>query len=142
MMFSTGAEIVRTTASRVLRQWSRRYPHAAISRSRNHLADARRARGRLRATLPAGFSDTVVLSGIGLVRDVRYTGDRGIDLVGALLSIAGMGGVVLGILVWQEGGESVAALIATGVVALGSLAWWLVRRKQAQRPILLDRLPV
>src|SRR5689334_6669849 len=53
----------------------------------------------------------VVLSGIGLVRDVPFTGDRSVDLVGALLSIVGMGGVVLGILVWQEGGESVAALI-------------------------------
>ena len=52
----------------------------------------------------------IVLSGIRLVRDVPYTGDRGVDLVGALLSIVGMGGVVLGILVWQEGGESVAAL--------------------------------
>ena len=40
----------------------------------------------------------IVLSGVGLVRDVPYTGDRGIDVVGALLSILGMGGVVLGIL--------------------------------------------
>ena len=37
-----------------------------------------------------------------------YTGPRHIDLVGAVLSVVGMGGVVLGILVWQEGGESVA----------------------------------
>jgi MFS family permease len=80
----------------------------------------------------------IVLSGIGLVRDVPYTGERGIDGVGAVLSIVGMGGVVLGILVWQEGGESVAALLAAGVVALGSLAWWLVRRKRAHRPTLLD----
>src|SRR5712671_791486 len=50
----------------------------------------------------------IVLSGIGLVRDVPYTGDRGIDAVGAVLSIVGMGGIVLGILVWQEGGEAVA----------------------------------
>jgi len=80
----------------------------------------------------------IVLSGIGLVRDVPYTGERGIDGVGAVLSIVGMGGVVLGILVWQEGGESVAALLAAGAVALGSLAWWLVRRKRAHRPTLLD----
>jgi MFS family permease len=52
----------------------------------------------------------IVLSGINLVLDVPYTGDRSIDLVGAALSVVGMGGVVLGILVWQEGGESVAAL--------------------------------
>ena len=47
----------------------------------------------------------VVLSGIKLVRDVEYTGPRQIDVVGAVLSVIGMGGVVLGILVWQEGGE-------------------------------------
>ena len=51
----------------------------------------------------------VVLSGIGLVRDVPYTGARTIDLVGAILSAVGMGGIVLGILVWQEGGEAVGA---------------------------------
>src|SRR5438270_13057645 len=43
----------------------------------------------------------VVLSGIKLIRDVPYTGDRHIDLLGALLSVLGMGGVVVGILVWQ-----------------------------------------
>jgi LPXTG-motif cell wall-anchored protein len=80
----------------------------------------------------------VVLSGISLVRDVPYTGDRGVDVVGAILSIVGMGGVVLGILVWQEGGESVAALIAVGLVALGSLAWWLLKRKREGRTPLLD----
>src|SRR5262249_7288242 len=53
----------------------------------------------------------VVLSGIRLVRDVPYTGPRQIDLVGAVLSVVGMGGVVLSILVWQEGGESVGALL-------------------------------
>src|SRR6186713_886330 len=34
----------------------------------------------------------VVLSGIGLVRDVKYTGDRGVDVVGSVLSVIGMGG--------------------------------------------------
>ena len=80
----------------------------------------------------------VVLSGIKLVRDVPYTGDRHIDLVGAALSVVGMGGVVLGILVWQEGGEFVGALIALGVVALVFLARWLVRRKRAGAPALID----
>ena len=70
----------------------------------------------------------VVLSGIGLVQDVPYTGPRRIDLVGAVLSVVGMGGVVLGILVWQEGGEAVGAILAIGAVALAALAWWLVRR--------------
>ena len=80
----------------------------------------------------------IVLSGIRLVRDVQYTGDRGVDVVGALLSVAGMGGVVLGILVWQEGGESVGALIAVGLVGLGSLVYWLLRRKRQGKPVLID----
>jgi EmrB/QacA subfamily drug resistance transporter len=80
----------------------------------------------------------VVLSGIKLVKDVEYTGDRHVDVVGAILSVLGMGGVVLGILVWQEGGELVGVLIAVGAVALGSLAYWLVRRKREGKPALLD----
>ena len=80
----------------------------------------------------------VVLSQIRLVKDVPYTGSREIDIVGAVLSVVGMGGVVLGILVWQEGGEFVVLLMAVGAVALGSLAWWLVRRKRESRSTLLD----
>src|SRR6516225_8922569 len=80
----------------------------------------------------------VVLCGIKLVRDVPYTGKREIDLVGALLSVVGMGGLVLGILVWQEGGEAVGALIAVGAVAMAGLAWWLVKRKRAGKAVLLD----
>ena len=80
----------------------------------------------------------VVLLKIGIVRDVPYTGERRIDLVGAALSVVGMGGVVLGILVWQEGGESVAALITIGALGLAALAGWLLRRARAGRPTLLD----
>jgi EmrB/QacA subfamily drug resistance transporter len=80
----------------------------------------------------------VVLSGIKLVHDVPYTGPREIDLVGAGLSAVGMGGVVLGILVWQEGGESVFALIALGLAAMACLAYWLRRRKRESKPTLLD----
>ena len=80
----------------------------------------------------------VVLSGIKLVRDVPFTGSRGIDAVGAALSVVGMGGVVLGILVWQEGGEYVGALIAIGAVALVGLVRWLRRRKREGKPALLD----
>src|SRR5690349_13175051 len=72
----------------------------------------------------------VVLANIRLVRDVAYTGPRHIDLVGAVLSVVGMGGVVLGVLVWQEGGEAVGALIVVGVVGLAALAHWLVHRKR------------
>jgi EmrB/QacA subfamily drug resistance transporter len=80
----------------------------------------------------------VVLSGIRLVRDAPYTGPRRIDLVGAVLSVLGMGGVVLGILVWQEGGESVAALLAIGAIGLAALVFWLKRRKREGKPTLLD----
>ena len=80
----------------------------------------------------------IVLAGSRLVRDVPYTGSRGVDVVGAILSAAGMGGVVLGILVWEDGGEAVGALIAVGVVALVSLVWWLKRRKREGKPALLD----
>jgi EmrB/QacA subfamily drug resistance transporter len=80
----------------------------------------------------------VVLSGIKLVRDVPYTGSRGVDWVGAILSVLGMGGIVLGILVWQEGGEAVGALLVIGAVGLGTLAYWLVRRRRQGRIPLLD----
>ncbi len=80
----------------------------------------------------------VVLSQIGLLKDVPYTGDRHADVVGAGLSVVGMGGVVLGILVWQEGGEYVGLLIAIGAVALWALARWLVRRHREGKVTLLD----
>lgn len=80
----------------------------------------------------------IVLSQISLVRDVAYTGSRTVDVVGALLSVFGMGGLVLGILVWQEGGEMVGLLMTVGAVGLGSLAWWLVHRKRAGRDPLID----
>jgi MFS family permease len=80
----------------------------------------------------------IVLLGSRRVHDVPYTGDRGVDVVGAVLSAIGMGGVVLGILVWEKGGGAVGALIAVGLVALGSLAWWLRKRKHEGKPALID----
>jgi len=80
----------------------------------------------------------IVLVGSRLVRDVPYTGPREIDLVGAVLSILGMGGLVLGILAWQEGGESVALLLAIGAISLAAFALWLVRRKRDGKPTLID----
>ena len=80
----------------------------------------------------------IVLFNLRLIQDVPYTGDRGVDWTGAALSAVGMGGIVLGILVWQEGGEAVGALIAAGAVAMGSLVWWLRKRKREGKPALLD----
>ena len=79
-----------------------------------------------------------MLAGIKLVRDVPYTGPRHVDPVGAVLSVLGMGGVVLGILVWQEGGEAVGALLAIGVAGLAAFVAWLRRRKREGKPALLD----
>jgi MFS family permease len=80
----------------------------------------------------------IVLVNIKLVRDVPYTGPRSVDVGGAVLSVLGMGGIVLGILVWQEGGEAVGALLAIGVAAMAGLAYWLVRRKRAGKATLID----
>ena len=80
----------------------------------------------------------VVLSGIRLVHDVPYTGSRKIDGVGAVLSVVGMGGIVLGILIWQEGGEAVVAVLLVGALALGALIYWLTRRARESKPTLLD----
>ena len=49
-----------------------------------------------------------------------------------------MGGVVLGILVWQEGGDYVLLLIAFGALALWALARWLVRRHREGKATVLD----
>ena len=80
----------------------------------------------------------VILTQIRLVEDVPYTGSRKIDVVGAVLSIVGMGGVVLGILVWQEGGRYVGLIMGLGAVMLAAFAYWLVRRKRLGEPTLLD----
>ncbi len=80
----------------------------------------------------------IVLLGSRRVHDVPYTGSRGVDYVGAILSAVGMSGVVLGILVWEEGGGAVVALLAIGVAALGTLGWWLKKRKREGKPALLD----
>lgn len=80
----------------------------------------------------------VVLSGQRLVHDAPYTGSRQVDVVGAILSVLGMGGIVLGVLVWQEGGEFVGLLLAIGAIALAGFVYWLVRRKRQGKATLLD----
>ena len=88
------------------------------------------------------FLGEAVIIGIVLVGTRRvqapYTGPREIDVVGGILSALGMGGLVLGILVWEDGGGAVVALIAVGFVAIGSLAWWLRKRKRERKAALLD----
>ncbi len=80
----------------------------------------------------------VILFNIGLVKDVVFDGPKKIDLIGASLSVLGMGGVVLGILLWQEGAESVGGVIAAGIIGLSLLAYWLVKRKREGKTYLLD----
>ena len=80
----------------------------------------------------------IVLIGSRLVKDVPYTGKREIDLVGAFLSVLGMGGLVLSILAWQEGAEAVGLILAIGVISLALFAWWLVRRKREGKVALID----
>ena len=80
----------------------------------------------------------IVLLGIKLVHDVPYEGVRKMDVVGSILSVIGMGGIVIGILVWQEGEGPVLAILAVGVLGLASLGLWLVRRARAGRITLLD----
>jgi MFS family permease len=80
----------------------------------------------------------IVLFNIKLVKDVPYTGSREIDGTGSVLSVFGMGGIVLSILVWQEGGESVGILMAIGAVAMFMFVRWLVRRKKEGKAALLD----
>jgi MFS family permease len=79
-----------------------------------------------------------VLAGSGLIRDVPYTGDRSVDVVGSALSALGMSLLVLGVLAWQEGGESVAALLVAGAVLSVALVRWLLRRKREGKATLFD----
>ena len=80
----------------------------------------------------------VVLLGTGVIRDVPYTGDRAVDVVGSVLSVLGMSLLVLGVLAWQEGGESVAILLIAGTFFSLALVRWLVRRHRDGKPTLFD----
>jgi MFS family permease len=80
----------------------------------------------------------VLLGSRRRLRDAAYTGDRSVDYVGSALSVLGMGGLVLGILAWQEGSEYVGALLAVGLMAMAVLVRWLLRRRREGKPALLD----
>jgi MFS family permease len=79
-----------------------------------------------------------VLLGTRMIDDVPYSGDRSVDVVGSILSVLGMSLLVLGVLSWQEGGESVAALLLAGTIFSLALVRWLVRRHREGRPTLFD----
>src|SRR5688572_13410988 len=78
----------------------------------------------------------VVLLNSGLIREVPYTGDRSVDVIGSVLSVLGMSLLVLGVLVWQEGGESVGLLLAAGAVCSVALVRWLRRRNREGKATL------
>src|SRR5436190_8774662 len=59
-------------------------------------------------------------------------------VVGSILSVLGMSLLVLGVLAWQEGGESVAALLLAGLLFSFALVRWLVRRHRERKPTLFD----
>jgi MFS family permease len=80
----------------------------------------------------------IVLLKINLVTDVVYTGQKVIDKVGALLSAVAMGGIVLGILIWQEGGDRVLAFILIGVLAMFLFYYWIRRQKNLNKAPLID----
>jgi MFS family permease len=80
----------------------------------------------------------VLFFGTRLIRDVPYTGDRSVDVVGSILSVLGMSLLVLGVLAWQEGGESVAILLAAGTLFSLALVRWLIRRHREGKPTLFD----
>lgn len=93
---------------------------------------------RVGFALEAVVIAVVLLGSSKLLRDVPYTGERSIDVIGSALSVIGMGGLVLGVLAWQEGGESVGALLALGLAAMALLVYWLLRRVREGKPALLD----
>jgi len=80
----------------------------------------------------------VVFTGMHLIKEVPYTGPRTIDWPGAILSVVGMGSLVLGILVWQEGGESVGLLLVIGLAAMVSFASWINHSAKQHKPTLID----
>ena len=80
----------------------------------------------------------VVLLNIKLVKDVKYEGPRDFDAIGAVLSVIGMAGIVISILMWEDGGDSVGLLMAFGFIAMFAFYRWLVHSKKQGKPVLID----
>ncbi len=80
----------------------------------------------------------IILLNIKLVKDVKYEGPRDFDGVGALLSVVGMAGIVISILLWEDGGEAVGLLMVFGFIAMFAFYRWLVHNKKQGKPVLID----
>ena len=80
----------------------------------------------------------VVLLGSRGIRDVPYTGDRSIDITGAFLSVIGMGGLVVGVLVVAGGRRVRRAAPRDRGGCDGGPGVLARRRKRQGKPTLLD----
>jgi EmrB/QacA subfamily drug resistance transporter len=80
----------------------------------------------------------IVLLNIKLIKDVKYEGPRDFDVVGAILSVIGMAGIVISILLWEDGGDAVGLLMAFGFIAMFAFYRWLVHNKKLGKPVLID----
>ncbi len=80
----------------------------------------------------------IVLLKVNLIKDVVYTGKKVIDIVGGILSAVGMGGIVLGILIWQEGGDRILLFIVIGILALFSFYYWINKQAKQKKSPLID----
>lgn len=82
-----------------------------------------------------------VLLASGLIEDAPAVIPKPkLDLVGVVLSVSGLGLVVLGVLQTTERGWSdpvVLTMIGLGVVLIGVFAWWVRRREAAGLPALV-----
>ena len=80
----------------------------------------------------------IVLSAAGSSATCRTPARARSTSSARVLSVLGMGGLVLGILVWQEGGEAVGLLLAVGAISLGRVRL-LARAPQARGQADADR---
>ena len=68
----------------------------------------------------------------------NHEGPRDFDAIGAVLSVIGMAGIVISILMWEDGGDSVGLLMALGFIAMFAFYRWLVHSKKQGKPVLID----
>ena len=80
----------------------------------------------------------VVLSGIGLVRDVPYTGPRRSTWSAASSRCSAWAASCWASSSGRRAARPSVLLMAVGAVALACAAWWLVRRKRQGKATLID----